>query len=108
MIVDFSIKNLHISQNSEEIPILITLSENSIGPRASCEIKSAGLGFDWEHNQFRIQPTDELVHKENRYLDVKPVKCKQYDGRKYYVCSICQQKISKNDRYCRYCGQKLK
>ena len=62
-IVDFAIENLQHHQNPEEISVLITLSESSVGSRASSTIKYVGMGFDWEHGQFRIEPVT-LVSKE--------------------------------------------
>lgn len=107
-IVDFTIEHLQSHQNPEEIQVLITLSESSIGARAASGVKFAGLGFDWEHNQFRLEPIKKLVAKGNNLTDVKEVWCKEYDGRKFYFCPRCQEKIAKNDMYCRYCSQKLK
>lgn len=107
-IVDLTIKHLQSNQKPEEIQVLITLSESSIGARASSGLKYAGLGFDWEHNQFRLESSKALVSKGNSLSDVKSVDCRNYEGRNYYFCPKCQQKISKNDSYCRYCSQKLK
>ncbi|HAU86001.1 MAG TPA: hypothetical protein DCW90_11035 [Lachnospiraceae bacterium] len=47
--------------NPEEVNLIITLDEMSIGPRAGTGVENAFMGFDWEHNQFRIQPKDKLV-----------------------------------------------
>ncbi len=107
-IIDFTLEHLQPHQNPEEIDVLITLSETSIGSRASSAIKYAGMGFDWEHGQFRLEPVKQLVCKGNTLTDVKEVQCRQYDGRNYYFCPRCQNKISKDDKYCRYCSQKLK
>lgn len=107
ILVDSAIDNLYF-EKPENIPVLITLSENSIGARAASTVKYAGLGFDWENNQFRIEPEKPLVTKGNNLSDVKGILCKEYNGRKLYFCPRCQSKITKNDYYCRYCGQKLK
>ncbi|MFS0643835.1 hypothetical protein [Siminovitchia sp. 179-K 8D1 HS] len=106
-IIDTTIEHL-CYEKPENVPVLITLSESSVGARASSAVRYAGLGFDWEHNQFRIEPSKTLVTKGNSLTDVKEVTCRQYEGRNYYFCSRCQQKISKNDSFCRYCSQKLK
>jgi len=106
-VVDSTIEHLHF-EKPENISVLITLSEGSIGARASSGVKRVGLGFDWEHNQFRIEPNKALVTKGNNLSDVKSISCRQYDGRNYYFCPRCEQKISKNDFYCRFCSQKLK
>ncbi|MFY9421518.1 MAG: zinc ribbon domain-containing protein [Bacilli bacterium] len=106
-IVDFTIENLQPHQKPEEIQVLITLSESSIGSRAASGISYIGMGFDWEHGQLRIEPSKKLVSKGNSLNDVKKVVQKEFEHRKYYVCPRCLQKIAKDDYYCRYCGQKL-
>lgn len=107
LVVNMTIDYLH-DLNPEEIPVLITLSEPSWGARASVSVKYAGMGGDWEKGQFRLEPTKELVIKGNNLTDVKPVVCRQYDGRNYYFCPRCTGRVAKNDCYCRYCGQKLR
>lgn len=41
--------------------VMITLSEPSVGCRAFSRVTSAGLGFDWEADQFRIEPEEKLT-----------------------------------------------
>lgn len=106
-VVDHTIEHLHHGMQSKDIPVLITLSENSMGARSSSNVKYAGLGFDWEHGQFRIEPEKSLVRKGNSLTDPKCTVRRQYDGRNYYFCPRCSSKISKNDCYCRFCSQKL-
>jgi YHS domain-containing protein len=106
-IVDYTIEHLDYDK-PEDIPVLITLKESSLGSRAASAVKYIGMGFDWESGQFRIEPVKELVTKGNSLTNVKTVVCRQYDGRNYYFCPRCQSKISRNDHYCRDCGQKLK
>jgi hypothetical protein len=107
IIVDHTVDNLH-HKKANEVPVLITLSESSMGARASSNVKYANMGFDWEHGQFRIEPDISLVRKGNSLTDIKNVICRQYEGKNYYFCPRCQQKITKTDKYCRYCSQKLK
>ena len=106
-IVDSTIEHVY-GKEPKEVPVLISTSEISMGARASTSVKYANMGFDWEDGQFRIEPDKALVNRGNSFLDVKSVDCRSYEGRNYYFCPRCQQKISKNDRYCRYCSQKLK
>lgn len=94
-------------ENLDKIALYITLAENSIGSRAYETVRCVGMGIDWEHNQFRIEPTQNLVHKGNSIQDAKSIVCRPYDGRNYYWCPTCQGRVSKGDRYCRACGQKL-
>ena len=107
-IIDQRMERLPSYQNPEEIQVRITLSEPSMGARASTEVKGIGLGIDWEAGQLRIEPKGALVKKGNSLNDVKSAVRKEYEGRNYYLCPRCQQKISKTDLYCRHCGQKLK
>jgi DNA-directed RNA polymerase subunit RPC12/RpoP len=107
--IDFVIGQLrHDYEKPEQIPVLINLSENSIGARASSGVNYACMGIDWEHGQFRLQPSKSLVSKGNALTDVKEVVRKEFEGRAYYFCPRCGDKIAKDDYYCRYCGQKLK
>jgi hypothetical protein len=106
--VDFTIEQLHDYENPEEINVLITLDESSMGARASSGIRFVGMGFDWEHGQLRIEPTKKLVSKGNALTNIKNVARFEFGGQPYWGCPKCLQKIAKDDSYCRYCGQKLK
>lgn len=52
-------------KSNPEIPdnldVVITTSECNIGGRAKVDVKFVGRGFDWEHNQFRIEPECKLI-----------------------------------------------
>ena len=108
--VDFKISNLNEYESAEEIPVLITLSEPSAGARASCKIRSISTGFDWEHGQIRIEPEQKLVRMGKTLNDVVPVY--EYNsltgGRKSYICNTCGCAVSKDDRFCKHCGQRLR
>ncbi len=106
--VDSTIEHLPKHQNPEDIKVLISLSDSSIGPRASTLVKYACMGFDWESGQFRMEPEIELVSKGNSLNDIKEIKCRIYQGKNYYVCAKCENKVSKNDRYCKHCGQRMR
>lgn len=107
-IVDRTIEHLHDYENPKEIPVLITLSENSIGSRASCEVSFVGMGFDWEHGQFRIEPSKSLVRKGNAPTDTKKIIRHEFGGQKFWACPKCVMKVAKDDGYCRHCGQRLR
>ena len=102
---DTSISNVGI--NPKDIVVAIDLTEPSYGARSATGIASAGMGFDWEHGQFRITPAEKLVRLGNAITDSKPVVCKQIEGKNTFWCPRCESKIAGPDRYCRYCGQKL-
>jgi hypothetical protein len=108
--VNSAINSLHEYENPKEISVLINLKEPSIGARTSSAVKCANMGFDWEHGQFRIEPEKHLVRKGNGLKSVKQaICCESHDiNRKYYICPICEGQIAKNDKYCKYCGQKLR
>ena len=96
-------------KNNEDFLIYITLSDPSIGARAFTTIKYASMGFDWESNQFRLEPSNEIVSREWR-KDVPKTKIVDIIcNRKYYFCPVCggSTRVSKDDRYCKRCGQKL-
>ena len=52
-------------KNYTEIPddldVVITTCEHSIGGRAKVDVCHASRGFDWEGNQFRIEPVCKLI-----------------------------------------------
>jgi hypothetical protein len=107
-VIDHIIDNLYAYQDPTKIPILITLSERSIGGRASSGVDNMVMGFDWESNQFRIQPSKSLVAKGHNFEDEKEKLFTEYNNRKYYICPRCEHIIAKGDKFCRGCGQKLK
>jgi hypothetical protein len=92
-------------KNMEEISVLITTSESSIGGRAYTEVKNIFMGFDWENNQLRIEPVDKLLKQPIR--DISKISRLETGGMLYWGCSHCGRKVSKEDYYCRQCGRKL-
>lgn len=107
-IIDFTIETLQKHQKPKDISALITLSENSMGARASSEIKYVGMGMDWEHGQLRIEPTIDLVRKRNALNNIKSVIRHEFNSGKFYACPRCILKVAKDDCYCRHCGQRLR
>ena len=55
--IDFLIKAY---PDAENLKVVITTKGNSMGGREYTNIKSINRGFDWEHNQIRIDPEDNL------------------------------------------------
>jgi hypothetical protein len=107
-IVDHYIENLDSYEKPEDITVLITLSESSMGPRASCSVKNCYIGFDWEKNQFRLEPDQPLTRKGNALYDPKPIKKLTFSGVTFNGCPKCRMKVTSDDFYCRYCGQRFK
>lgn len=104
-IVNFYFGNKNI--NPEEVKLIITLEEMSIGPRAGTGVENIFMGFDWEHNQLRIEPKDKLI-RYNKDRDIPKDVCHYKD---IYYCSTCQHPLKKtevrNNNYCPFCGQRL-
>ena len=104
--VDFYVSDLY---DEDDPYVAITLTELSAGARASTGVQSAILGFDWEHNQFRIEPEAKLCRFGRRKDDPVAKLGKKFNGRAYYTCPRCggATRVKKDDRYCSFCGQHL-
>ena len=93
--------------NPDEVNVIITLEEMSIGSRAGTGIENIFLGFDWEHNQLRIQPKEKLV-RYNKQRDI-PKDILYYKLQDIHYCPTCQHPLKKtearNNKYCPFCGQ---
>jgi hypothetical protein len=62
-IIDFMVNGLNSYEKPEDIEVLINISEKSIGASASSKVQYAGMGIDWEHGQFRIEPCFNMIMK---------------------------------------------
>lgn len=61
-IIDKTIKhNPRIDLENVQV-VITTAPDGTVGGRARAKVKYAGLGFDWERNQFRLEP-EETLHK---------------------------------------------
>ena len=102
--------NLHMQfeTNPEEITVVITTHEPhaTCGARPCTGVASVGMGFDFEHNQFRINPEEDLM-------------CIKHDGpqkvwewKDMFFCPKCERKLSKRKnsdiKFCSNCGQAVK
>ena len=108
----YEISKSLVEQGKAEDDVLITLSESSVGARASTPINCMYAGFDWENGQIRIEPKNKLINKlkdRDKQLDTKIM---EYDnlGRKHIIrkCPICENHLKKDDKYCSRCGQAIK
>lgn len=106
--IDLTIEHSNNYTDFNEVPVLVTMAEPSLGSRAAAAVICAGMGFDWESGQFRLDTNKELVNKGNTLSDVKPVVCRPYDGRNLYWCPRCGNRVSKDDHFCRSCGQQMR
>ena len=107
-LVDANYERIPNGYSPKDISVLITTAEPSIGGRASSGISGIFMGFDWESNQLRIEPTDKLVRLGNSLSDVKPCVHKVYDGADTYCCPRCTGMVQERDKFCKHCGQKMK
>ena len=95
------------NENDLDARIVITLDEPSIGSRAFTSIIMAHMGFDWENNQFRIEPKEPIAR--NKFSRDTPRDIRKWrDG---YFCPKCDGSLMKKEvkgsRYCRRCGQRF-
>ena len=95
------------NENDLDARIVITLDEPSIGSRAFTSIIMAHMGFDWENNQFRIEPKEPIAR--NKFSRDTPRDSRKWrDG---YFCPKCDGSLMKKEvkesRYCRRCGQRF-
>ena len=105
--VDFLISNGHGNDT-----VLVTLSESSVGARASTGIIGLYPGFDWERGQVRISTEKKVIsYGKDRDKEMLPRR-KDYDVgtriRHLILCPKCENQLRKDDNYCSQCGQRIK
>lgn len=105
--VDFLCDNGH-----GDYPVLVTLSESSIGSRAATGITGIHSGFDWERGQVRISTEKKIIsYGKDRDGVIEPIKEDCNIGsrtRHLLLCPKCENQLRKGDNYCSNCGQKIK
>lgn len=93
-------------------PVLVTLSESSIGSRAATGITGIHSGFDWERGQVRISTEKKIIsYGKDRDEVIEPIKEDYNIGsrtRHLLLCPKCQNQLRKDDNYCGSCGQRIK
>lgn len=104
--VDFLCDNGHGNN-----PVLVTLSESSIGSRAATGITGIHSGFDWEYGQVRISTEKKIIsYGKDRDKVIEP-KREDYDigirARHLLLCPKCENQLRKGDNYCSNCGQRV-
>ena len=100
---------LQYEKNPERINVVIStkLPYLTCGARPSVGVEHANIGFDWEANQFRLTPTEELMEIKH---DVPQI-VMEWDGN--YYCPKCERMLSKGRKkdaiqFCCKCGQAVK
>lgn len=101
-----------IDNGIEDAALLITLKEPSVGPRASVSIKYIHQGFDWEHNQIRIEPEEDLTRYKKDRDNPLPIKIREEkmpNGKNIKIrkCPKCGDKVTRSQNYCSMCGQRI-
>ena len=95
------------NENDLDAHVVITLDEPSIGSRASTSIIMAHMGFDWEANQFRIEPKEPIAR--NKFSRDTPRDIRKW--REGYFCPRCDGSLMKKEvkegHYCSRCGQRF-
>lgn len=102
-IVDAICKKTPNHMHPKDIPVLINLSEMSIGPGASEPVTGAYIGFDWEADQFRLYTKEKIIHEQLKRDNPR----KSIERDKISWCPNCTCHVGKSDSYCKHCGQKL-
>lgn len=100
---------LRFERNPENVDVVITIQLPFItcGQRPCMDVKYAGMGFDWEQCQFRIEPSEKLMaikHDEPQIV---------MEWRGNFHCPKCEYMISKGRKadaiqFCSKCGQAVK
>lgn len=92
--------------------VLVTLSESSIGSRATTGITGIHSGFDWERGQIRISTKKKIISYEKDRDNAMEPKREDYDIgtriRHLLLCPKCENQLRKDDNYCSNCGQRIK
>jgi len=101
--------SLKFERNPDNINVVIStaLPYATYCQRPCEDVRYAGMGFDWEAGQFRIEPKEKLMAVKH---DV-PQMVMEY--RNNYHCPKCEHMLSgkrKNTdiRFCSRCGQAVK
>ena len=103
------VKILGTENGSCDIPVVISLSEPSIGPIATSDIIGAHLGFDWDSGNFIIYPEKELVSKIYANKKTKKRKSNIFNNKneEIYFCENCLKTIGVSDKFCKHCGKEF-
>ena len=65
-----SICNISIGKNEdlENLEVVVTIDNPSVGGRAKSKVKGIYRGIDWEHKQIRIDTEDKLIKDDSNKL----------------------------------------
>ena len=91
----------------EVIPVVVVLSEPSVGKSSTAEVVCAGLGFDWDAGSFILRTKEDLV-RENYGRGYAKIQKTVYDEKPCYSCSNCCTIVSESDKFCKHCGKEFR
>lgn len=97
------------SRGHGEDELVIPLMERSIGRHANSTVEGIHAGFDWDGGIVFVTPTKSLISR-GKDRDVPMLLIEQViEGRKRkcYRCSVCEEIVSRQVKYCPNCGQRL-
>ena len=103
----------YIKKHPIDEPVVIQLSQPSIGCNANVNIDNICSGFDWNKGKLWIIPEFPVILKnKDRDIPKEPYQTTYTEGYKYprtiLHCPICENIVKKDFYYCPKCGQKLK
>lgn len=91
--------------------VLLTLSESSMGSRASTEVTGIYPGSDWEHGEVRLSTKKKIISYEKDRDNAMQPRRKDYETgsrvRHLLICPKCENHLRKDDNYCSCCGQRI-
>ena len=106
----YTLLKFYVDENMDclEFPVLISLSEPSIGSRIMVGISNVYQGFDWENGKMILEPNIKLVRNGRSKNDLMPVNIYAHEGTKrLFCCPRCNERVGKSDNYCKNCGHEV-
>ena len=103
--------DFYIERGHGDNPVVITLSQSSVGARACVGIQAITSGIDWESGQIRIEPLRQIIDRKN---DRDKAMAPRYEEipngsrvRELRLCPECGEILRKDDCFCSRCGRKV-
>ena len=96
-------------EEAENLTVVVTLNEPSIGATANAPLEGGFIGFDWDMGLFLLNSSKQICEKRNN-AEMPPVRknIRIINGTEIYRCPSCKIDIDGLDRFCKNCGQKFR
>lgn len=94
-------------EKPEDIQVVISLKEPSIGTSAASPLSMAYKGFDWDSGRYILYAKDELIREHVSRDKVIPAVLRKYETDLYF-CQKCNCIVDEKDYFCKHCGQKMR